>query len=67
MSPLRDVAGLLRSLDYAAAATLLMENVIAAPVPERAREDCVRGLRDSARGAFLDAYYTAAGNLPGIR
>jgi maltose alpha-D-glucosyltransferase / alpha-amylase len=66
MSPLRDVAGLLRSLDYAAAATLASENVAAAPVCVEAREDSVRQLRDGARSAFLDAYYAAAETLSGV-
>jgi maltose alpha-D-glucosyltransferase / alpha-amylase len=63
-SPLRDVAGLLRSLDYAAAATLASENVIGAPVPEETRKTCVIHLRDSARRAFLDAYGAAV--VPGV-
>jgi maltose alpha-D-glucosyltransferase/alpha-amylase len=61
-SPLRDVAGLLRSLDYAAAATLAAESVVAAPVPEETRTTCIAHLRNSASQAFLDAYTAALGN-----
>jgi maltose alpha-D-glucosyltransferase/alpha-amylase len=65
-SPLRDVAGLIRSLDYAAAATLAPNNVTAAAVSDEARRTFVMRLRDSATQAFLRAYRAAAGDLPGI-
>jgi maltose alpha-D-glucosyltransferase / alpha-amylase len=58
-SPLRDVAGLLRSFDYAAAATLDSKNVTAARLSAEARETFVTRLRDSAQRAFLEAYYGA--------
>ena len=55
-SPLRDVAGLLRSFDYAAAATLDPKRITGVQVPEGERADFVRRLRDGAKRAFLDAY-----------
>ena len=65
-SPLRDVAGLLRSLDYAAAATLAPRTVTATPVPEEARRQFIIRLRDGARDAFLTAYRSATAGLPGL-
>jgi maltokinase len=47
-SPLRDVAGMLRSFAYAASASELLRGV---PAPD--------GWEDSARMAFLDAYFAA--------
>jgi len=55
-SPLRDVAGLLRSFDYAAAATLDPKRITGAQVPHEQRAEFVRRLRDGAKRAFLDAY-----------
>jgi maltose alpha-D-glucosyltransferase/alpha-amylase len=60
-SPLRDVAGLIRSLDYAAAATLDPKNIAAAQLPPDVRENLVISLRDDARQAFLDAYRASSG------
>jgi len=60
-SPLRDVAGLMRSFDYAAATTLDPKNVTAARLPAEARETFVITLRDGAQDAFLDAYYASIG------
>lgn len=62
-SPLRDVAGLLRSLDYAAA-TLVPK--AAAPLPDEARREFILRLRDGARDAFLAAYRAATKTLPGL-
>jgi maltose alpha-D-glucosyltransferase/alpha-amylase len=65
-SPLRDVAGLLRSLDYAAA-TLVPKNVAAAaPLPDEARREFITRLRDGARDAFISAYRAATEALPGL-
>jgi maltokinase len=47
-SPLRDVAGMLRSFAYAASASELLRGV---PAPD--------GWEDGARAAFLDAYFAA--------
>ena len=57
-SPLRDVAGMLRSFAYAASASELLRGV---PAPE--------GWEDQARSAFLDAYMETvdAGLLPAGR
>jgi maltose alpha-D-glucosyltransferase/alpha-amylase len=55
-SPLRDVAGLLRSLDYAAATMLDPKSTTAAHVPQEQRTAIVRRLRDGAKRAFMDAY-----------
>jgi len=65
-SPLRDVAGLLRSFDYALATTLDPKNMAAARVPEEIRRKVLTRLWDGARRAFLDAYYAAVGDLPGL-
>jgi maltose alpha-D-glucosyltransferase/alpha-amylase len=53
---MRDVAGLLRSLDYAAAAALDPKSTMAAQVPQDQRIAFVTRLRDSAKEAFLQAY-----------
>jgi maltose alpha-D-glucosyltransferase/alpha-amylase len=59
-SPLRDVAGLMRSFDYAAATTLDPKNVTAARLEAEDRETFLIQLRDSAQTAFLDAYFASA-------
>ncbi len=58
-SPLRDVAGLVRSFDYAAAATLDPKNVTAARLSAKSREVFLTRLRDGAQKAFLDSYYAS--------
>ena len=60
-SPLRDVAGLMRSFDYAAAATLDPRKLTAARLPPEQREEFITSLRDRAQSAFLDAYQAASG------
>jgi len=60
-SPLRDVAGLMRSFDYAAAAALNPKNVTAARLDAKTRERFLTRLHDSAQGAFLDAYFASVG------
>jgi maltose alpha-D-glucosyltransferase/alpha-amylase len=56
-SPLRDVAGLMRSLDYAAAAALDPNNIAAAALSAEDREAFLTRLRDCAQQAFLNAYF----------
>jgi len=65
-TPLRDVAGLLRSLDYAAAATLAPKTVSGAPVADETRREFVTRLRDRAHDAFLAAYRSATDSLSGL-
>ena len=60
-SPLRDVAGLMRSFDYAAATTLDPKNVTAARLDAEARENVLKRLRETAQSAFLEAYGAASG------
>jgi maltose alpha-D-glucosyltransferase/alpha-amylase len=66
MSPLVDVAGLMRSLDYAVATTLDPRTPTSAPLPEATRAKFVKRLRDGAQQFFLDAYRTGASDLPGL-
>ncbi len=65
MSPLVDVAGLMRSLDYAVATTLDLRTPMATPLPEATRAKFVKRLRDGAQEAFLGAYRTTASEHPG--
>ncbi|TBR21850.1 MAG: alpha-amylase, partial [Reyranella sp.] len=65
-SPMRDVAGLLRSLDYAAAATLDPKNLIVNRVPPARRLTLVTRLRRGAQRAFLASYREVAVGLPGM-
>jgi maltose alpha-D-glucosyltransferase/alpha-amylase len=61
-SPLRDVAGLLRSIDYAGATLIDRKNVGALPVDEAQRDQLISQFRKRASDAFLRAYWEAAGS-----
>jgi maltose alpha-D-glucosyltransferase/alpha-amylase len=66
-SPLRDVAGLLRSVDYAVANTRDPKKLMAAPpLADTVRSRFASHLRDGAQRAFLDAYYAGVGEQPGL-
>jgi maltose alpha-D-glucosyltransferase/alpha-amylase len=66
-SPLRDVAGLLRSIDYAIANTRDPKKLLAAPpLPDEVRSRFASRLRDGAQRAFLEAYRAGVGDLPGL-
>jgi maltose alpha-D-glucosyltransferase/alpha-amylase len=66
MSPLQDVAGLMRSLDYAVATTLDPKTPAYAPLPEATRVKFMRRLRDASQHAFHDAYRAGLGELEGL-
>ena len=55
-SPLRDVAGMLRSFDYAAAAALRLQN----PADASRLEPWARGWVEAVTGHFLDSYFALA-------
>ncbi|MCF8532783.1 MAG: maltose alpha-D-glucosyltransferase [Reyranella sp.] len=65
-NPLRDVAGLLRSIDYAAATTLDPKNRAAAGLSEVKRRKFVTRLREGAERAFLRAYREATAGQPDL-
>jgi maltose alpha-D-glucosyltransferase/alpha-amylase len=60
-SPLRDVAGLLRSIDYAAASLLDPERGAELPLPESERESFLAQFRSTVSAAFLDGYRSTHG------
>jgi maltose alpha-D-glucosyltransferase/alpha-amylase len=62
-SPLRDVAGLLRSIDYAAATMADPKNIIASRVSPGRRQRLVMRLREGAEKAFLEGYIEATTDL----
>lgn len=59
-SPLRDVAGLLRSIDYVGATLTDRKGVGAMPVDETARNKLVARFRRQASAAFLRGYWEAS-------
>ncbi len=61
-SPLRDVAGLLRSFDYAAAALINRKALGATLVTDAQRDEMLLRFREDASTAFLGAYWQATGS-----
>jgi maltose alpha-D-glucosyltransferase/alpha-amylase len=66
-SPLRDVAGLFRSIDYAGAALIEGKGVGAAPVDENQRNRLIAEFRTRATRAFLREYWAARGVIAGAQ
>jgi maltose alpha-D-glucosyltransferase/alpha-amylase len=64
-SPLRDVAGLLRSIDYAGATFIDRRGVGAVPVDAAQCERLIAQFRARAATAFLRAYWEATGSRNG--
>jgi maltose alpha-D-glucosyltransferase/alpha-amylase len=64
-SPLRDVAGLVRSIDYAGAALHEGKGGAAAPSDEAQRDTLIAEFRRRATQAFLKQYWTARGGDDG--
>jgi maltose alpha-D-glucosyltransferase/alpha-amylase len=63
-SPLRDVAGLLRSIDYAAASLIDRKSVETAPVDDAQRDELMSQFRTRASEEFLNAYWETSGTQP---
>lgn len=64
-SPLRDVAGLLRSIDYAAATMINRDTSITEPVGEKQHERLLAEFKTRSSNLFLDAYRDANGTQLG--
>jgi maltose alpha-D-glucosyltransferase/alpha-amylase len=60
-SPLRDVAGLLRSIDYVGATLIDRQAIRAVPVDEAQRDQLIDRFRARASTSFLRAYWEAGG------
>jgi maltose alpha-D-glucosyltransferase/alpha-amylase len=60
-SPLRDVAGLLRSIDYVGATLIDRQAIRAVPVDEAQRDQLIDRFGARASTAFLRAYWETAG------
>jgi maltose alpha-D-glucosyltransferase/alpha-amylase len=65
VSPLRDIAGLLRSIDYAAATLMDKKTVGAVPLDEEQRDQLISQFRSRASAAFIAAYSEATGARAG--
>jgi maltose alpha-D-glucosyltransferase/alpha-amylase len=63
-SPLRDVAGLLRSIDYAAATAMDPKNLLASRLSPGRRQRLMARLREGSEKAFREGYREAAAQLP---
>jgi maltose alpha-D-glucosyltransferase / alpha-amylase len=59
-SPLRDVAGLLRSIDYAGASLMERTDVGAVPLDEAQRDQFIVRFRRRASQAFLRGYWSTS-------
>jgi maltose alpha-D-glucosyltransferase / alpha-amylase len=66
-SPVRDVAGLLRSIDYAAASLIDRETAGTAPIDVEQRDDLISHFRTRASEAFLKSYWDSVGIEPDAR
>ncbi len=64
-SPMKDVAGMIRSFDYAAAMAIRnTQSTDASPEAEQVRRSVAQNYRTQARTAFQEAYRLAAAELP---
>ena len=64
-SPLRDVAGLLRSIDYVGATLIDRRAIRAVPVDEAQRDQLIDRFRARASASFLRAYWEAGASSSG--